>query len=170
MANAPPGVDWLAVGEEPLPVAEVFAWALQPGCGAVVTFCGAVRDHSDDRAGVVSLEYEAYLDQVEPRLAAVASAARDRWPAVGRLALLHRIGKLLVGEISVLVTVSAPHRAEAFEAARYGIDAIKASVPIWKRETWAEGSDWALCSHDVVDVDPSPGAPGRRSAAGGAVA
>jgi len=114
-------------------------------------FCGTVRNHSDGRPGVVSLEYEAYLEQVEPRLMAVASTARARWP-VGRLALIHRVGRLEVGEVSVVVAVSTPHRAESFEAARFCIDTVKESVPIWKRETWSEGSDWALCPNELVDV------------------
>jgi len=155
--TAPAGAEWIGVDDGPLPVAEACAWAVRPGCGALVTFCGTVRDHSGDRAGVVALEYEAYLEQVEPRLAAVAAAARDRWPPVDRLALLHRVGRLTVGEVSVVVVVSAPHRAEAFEAARFCIDTIKTSVPVWKRETWAGGSDWALCSHDVVDLEATGG-------------
>lgn len=161
MPTIPAGADWISVDDGRMPVAESLAWAVQPGCGALVTFCGTVRDHSEGRAGVVGLEYEAYLEQVEPRLAAVAAAARGHWPSVDRLALLHRVGRLSVGEVSVVVTVSAPHRAEAFDAARFCIDTIKTSVPIWKRETWAEGSDWAQCSHDVVDVDAVGRHPGR---------
>lgn len=117
-----------------------------------MTFCGTVRDHSDGHPGVTSLEYEAYLEYVEPSLAKVAASARSRWPGVGRLALHHRIGCLQVGEPSVLVAVSTPHRAEAFEAALFCIDAIKATVPIWKREIWAEGADWVQCSHDLGEV------------------
>jgi molybdopterin synthase catalytic subunit len=128
------------------------AWAIEPGCGAVVTFCGTVRDHSDGREGVTELEYQAYMEQVEPRLSAVAKAARDHWPELARLALLHRVGRLKVGEISVVVAASTPHRGEAFDAARFCIDTLKHSVPIWKRETWADGSDWALCAHDMIDV------------------
>jgi molybdopterin synthase catalytic subunit len=137
---------------EPLPVADVLSWVSRPDCGAVVTFCGTVRDHSEGRPGVSSLEYEAYTEQVEPRLASVATQARARWADIGKLALLHRVGRLELGEISVVVTVSTPHRAEAFEAARFCIDTLKTSVPIWKRETWSDGSEWALCSHELVDA------------------
>jgi len=144
--------DWIGVGAEPLPVAAVLEWVARPGCGALVVFCGTVRDHSEGREGVVSLEYEAYLEQVEPRLAGVAAAARSRWPMVDRLALLHRVGHLVVGDVSVVVAASTPHRAEAFEAARFSIDTIKQTVPIWKREVWADGSDWSECSHDLIDV------------------
>jgi molybdopterin synthase catalytic subunit len=115
----------------------------------VVTFCGTVRDHSDGRDGVVALEYEAYLERVEPQLNKVADAARARWPNLGRLAMMHRVGRLGVGEVSVVVAVSAAHRDEAFAAARFCIDTVKASVPIWKRETWSGGADWALCTHGI---------------------
>ncbi len=144
--------DWIGIHPGPLPVAQVLDWVVRPGCGALVVFCGTVRDHSEGREGVVSLEYEAYLEQVEPRLAGVAAATRSRWPMVGRLALLHRVGHLVVGDVSVVVAASTPHRAEAFEAARFSIDTIKQTVPIWKREVWADGSDWAECSHDLIDV------------------
>lgn len=150
--HPPSGVDtWVALTDEVLPVGAALDWAVRPDCGAVVLFSGTVRDHADHRTGVTKLTYEAYAEQVEPRLAAIAAEARRRWP-VGRLALLHRTGELVVGESSVVVVASSAHRGEAFEAARFGIDTLKATVPIWKRETWAGGEDWGLCSHDVVDV------------------
>ncbi len=147
----PPERDWIALSEEPLRAATALDWATLPDCGAVVTFSGTVRDHSEGRPGVELLEYEAYVEHVEPRLAVVAAAARARWPELGRIALWHRIGRLGVGETSVVVAVSAPHRAEAFEAGRYCIDTLKATVPIWKRETWAGGSEWGLCTHELAE-------------------
>ena len=87
-----------------------------------------------------------------PRLAAIAAESRARVPEIGRVALLHRIGELDVTECSVVVAVSAPHRSEAFEAARFCIDALKATVPIWKRESWAGGAEWSVAAHDVVDA------------------
>jgi molybdopterin synthase catalytic subunit len=125
---------------------------VRPDCGAQVLFSGTVRDHAEGRSGVSQLEYEAYIEQVEPRLARIAAETRRRWPMVGRLVLLHRTGILALGECSVLVVASSPHRAEAFEAARWSIDTLKATVPIWKRETWDGGSDWGLCTHDVAEV------------------
>lgn len=122
-----------------------------PGCGAVVTFAGTVRDHAEGRRGVVRLDYEAYEEQVGPRLAGIATEARRRWPAIGRVALLHRVGRLDVTEVSVVVAVSTPHRLEAFEAARWCIDTLKATVPIWKQETWEGGTDWATCSTAIAD-------------------
>lgn len=144
--------DWTGLTDEVLPLAEVSSWVLRPSCGGVVVFAGSVRDHSEGRAEVSNLEYEAYADQVERRLAALAGAARTRWPQLGRLALLHRVGTLGVGEVSVLVAASAPHRAEAFDAARWCIDTLKRTVPIWKRETWADGSDWACAANEVAEV------------------
>lgn len=138
--------DWIAVSEQPLPATEATNWAILPHCGGVVTFCGTVRDHSEGRPGVSSLEYEAYVEQVVPRLTDVAMGARSQWPDIGRLVLLHRIGQLVVGEISVVVVVSTPHRAEAFAAAKFCIDTLKHTVPIWKRENWAGGSDWSICT------------------------
>ncbi len=136
-----------------LQVHDVAEWVAMPSCGGIGLFCGTVRDHSDGRPGVLQLEYEAYGEQVEPRLEAVAEAALAQWPDIGRVALLHRIGTLLVGETSVIVGVSTPHRAEAFDAARFCIDTLKASVPIWKREVWEGGTaDWGLCAHDLVDL------------------
>ena len=143
---------WLALTSEPLPVGAVYEWAVRPDCGAVVVFSGTVRDHAEGRAGVAHLTYEAYEEQVVPRLRSIADELRRRWPVVGRVALLHRIGRLDLGTSSVIVVVSAPHRAEAFEAARYGIDTLKATVPIWKQETWAEGTGWALGATEITEV------------------
>src|SRR4051794_33067462 len=117
------GSDWIALTDEPLPLTAAAEWAVLPSCGAVVTFSGTARDHAEGRDGVEQLEYEAYDEQVVPRLRAIAEEARRLWPEVGRLVLLHRIGVVPIGESSVFVVASAPHRAEAFEAARFGIDA-----------------------------------------------
>ena len=147
------GADWTGVTGHPLPVAEAMTWAVLPRCGAVASFGGTVRDHAEGRTGVTLLEYEAYEEQAGPRLAAVAGQARARWPVLGRLVLLHRVGALALTEVSVLVVASAPHRHEAFAAARWCIDTVKATVPVWKRETWDGGVDWGTCAHDVRAVD-----------------
>jgi molybdopterin synthase catalytic subunit len=145
----PIALDWVAITPAQLPVAEATAWAATPACGAVVTFSGVVRDHSEGRPGVTGLTYEAYESEAERRLRAVADETRRRHPEVIRLALLHRVGELALSETSVVVVAGAPHRHEAFEAARFAIDMLKETVPIWKREHWAEGSDWAVCGHDI---------------------
>lgn len=162
----PPAVesDWIALGEAPLPVAEATTWATTPASGAVVAFSGVVRDHSEGRDGVTGLTYEAYEHEALRRLGEVALATRARWPEVERLALLHRTGDLGLSETSVVVVASAPHRGEAFEAARFAIDTLKETVPIWKREHWAAGSDWAECSHPVRPVDDPAGSPAPAAA------
>jgi len=117
---------------------------------AIVTFCGTVRDHSDGRPGVTELEYEVFPEHADSRLHQLAGTARRRWPMIGNLVILHRVGRLSVGEVSVVVVASTPHRAEAFDAARYCIDTLKRTIPIWKRETWAGGNDWSTCAHRCV--------------------
>ena len=148
----PEGDTWLGLSVAPLPVAEAANWAVRPDCGGLVLFSGTARDHAEGRPGVERLEYEAYDSQVVPRLREVAEEARVRWPTVGRIALLHRTGALDVGESAVVVVVSAPHRAEAFEAARFGIDTLKGTVPIWKRETWSGGESWGLEAQHIVEA------------------
>jgi molybdopterin synthase catalytic subunit len=146
------GEEWIELSREPIAVPEVLAWVIQPGCGAVDLFCGTVRDHSEGRPGVEVLEYEAYETVVVPRFTEIAHEARRRWPEIGRLAIMHRVGRLAVGEISVVVAVSTPHRATAFNAIRWCIDTLKATVPIWKREVWDDGADWGLDAHELTDV------------------
>jgi len=154
---SPESADWLALSFEPLPASEVAAWAVVPGCGGVVTFTGTVRDHAEGRVGVTGLVYEAYEEQARDRLDAVAAEVRRRHPGVGRLAILHRLGPLQVTDAAVVVVVSAPHRDEAFAAARLAIDATKASVPIWKREAWDGGSEaWGTGSTDLVSPSAVP--------------
>jgi molybdopterin synthase catalytic subunit len=148
------GDDWVALSEEDLPVAEAAAWVLRPHCGAVVTFTGTARDHSPGRGGVHRLDYEAYEEQAVIRMAAVLNDLRRRWPAVGRVALLHRTGSLAVSDAAVVVAVSAPHRVEAFAAAHFAIDELKRTVPIWKREAWADGESWGLDSQGFTEVRP----------------
>jgi molybdopterin synthase catalytic subunit len=147
------GENWFGVATEELPVSAAYEWAVLPSCGAVVLFSGTVRDHAEGREGVTHLDYEAYEEHVVPRFMAIADEMRRRWPTSGRIVLLHRIGRLLLGESSVIVVVSAPHRGEAFEAARFGIDTLKSSAPIWKRESWAEGEAWGQDAQPLVDVD-----------------
>ena len=140
----------MGLSDEALPVERAMEWAVRPDCGAVVLFSGTARDHAPDRPGVRQLDYEAYEEQVVPRLEAVAGEARVRWPAIGRIALLHRVGVVPIGQSAVVVVVSSPHRPEAFEAARFCIDAVKASVPIWKHEVWDGGEAWGDDTQDLV--------------------
>jgi molybdopterin synthase catalytic subunit len=146
------GDDWFGVTDAELPIADAYDWAIRPACGAVVLFSGTIRDHADGRSGVEHLTYEAYEERVVPRFAEIGVELRRRWPDTGRVALLHRLGRLEIGESSVIAVVSAPHRAEAFDAARFAIDALKESAPIWKHEVWADGADWGTGAHDVRDA------------------
>lgn len=151
--------DWVSLTGDQLDVNAALAWAVRPSCGAVVSFAGTVRDNAEGRDGVTGLEYEAYAEQAERRMLAIATGARRRWPQLGRLAVLHRLGSLTVGDTSVVVVASAPHREEAFAAARYCIDTVKATVPIWKRETWSGGSGWGTGAAGIAELDggmPSP--------------
>ena len=118
-----------------------------------MVFSGTSRDHSTGRQDVNRLEYEAYEEQVVPRLDAIAAAARQRWPELGRMVLLHRIGVVPIGESAVVVAVSAPHRSAAFEAARFGIDTLKSTVPIWKKETWSGGESWGLEPQHIEEIE-----------------
>lgn len=124
--------------EEPLSVEAAYAFATDPAAGAVVVFTGTTRQETDGRA-VAALSYEAYTEQAKRQLSVLAADVAERWPAACAVWLEHRVGTLAIGEPAVVVAVSATHRLEAFEAARHGIDALKAGVAIWKKEHWAAG-------------------------------
>ena len=112
-----------------------------PHCGAVALFLGTVRDLTGDQV-TAFLDYDAYPPMAEKKLAEIEAEVRSRWP-VGDVAMVHRLGRLAVGEVSVAVAVSCPHRADAFAACRHAIDRLKELVPIWKRENWADGTtEW----------------------------
>jgi len=143
--------DWFVLTDSELPIADAYAWAVHPRCGAVVLFSGTIRDHAEGRDGVDHLTYEAYEEHALGRFGEIVVELRRRWPDTGRVVLLHRLGRLGIGESSVIAVVSAPHRAEAFDAARYAIDALKESAPIWKHEVWADGADWGTGAHDLRD-------------------
>ncbi len=158
MVNAGLGDEWCAITPDPLPVGAIYDWAVRPDCGAVVLFSGTVRDHADGRTDVTSLEYEAYEDAVLPVFSKIVNETRARFPDARRIAILHRIGTLMLEESSVVVAVSSAHRPIAFDAARFAIDALKESAPIWKKENWSGGSDWGTGAHEVV----SPTSVGRQ--------
>jgi molybdopterin synthase catalytic subunit len=124
--------------DAPLSVEAAHSFAADPGAGATVVFTGTVRDHAEGRS-VSGLVYEAYAERAQDQLDALVGAIAQRWPEALAVWAEHRVGTLAVGEPSVVVAVSAAHRTEAFEAARTGIDELKATVAIWKQEHWAEG-------------------------------
>ncbi|MFQ5553851.1 MAG: molybdenum cofactor biosynthesis protein MoaE [Acidimicrobiia bacterium] len=133
--------DLVEVTEQPISPEAMVAAVSGPENGAVVLFLGTVRDHSEGIEDVTHLEYEAYHGVVEARICEIVGEARQRWP-ISRVAVVHRIGSLAVGEISVAVAVGAGHRVEAFEAGRYLIDELKGRAPIWKKEHWPGGAEW----------------------------
>jgi len=134
---------WVRVTAEPLSVDQALAFVADPGAGGTCVFVGTVRDHSD-AGDVTELTYEAWDELAVERLRDLAGQMLDGWPT-RKVALLHRTGHLGVGEASVVVAASAPHRAEAFEACRHGIEQLKRDVPIWKKESLSSGdAHWVM--------------------------
>jgi len=133
------------VAAEPVDPQEALAFVADAAAGGTCLFLGTVRDHSD-AGDVTGLDYESWDELAERRLAQIADEMTAKWD-VRRVALLHRTGRLDIGEVSVAVAASAPHRAEAFEACRHGIERIKQDVPIWKKESLATGdAQWVMGS------------------------
>lgn len=145
-------VTYIALSAEPIDPLPLSALVTEPSIGAVVTFAGVVRDNNLGRR-VRYLGYEAFAEMAEAKLHQVVTEARERWPAIRGVAVVHRTGHLEIGEMAVLVAVGAPHRDDgAFEAARYIIDRTKEIVPIWKKEVWTDGEEWL-----DGDYHPQPG-------------
>jgi molybdopterin synthase catalytic subunit len=131
--------DSFAINFAPLSLEDVYALADDPANGAVVVMSGMVRNQTDGKA-VVALEYQAYQPMALGVFAQIAREIRKSWSDVNRVVIHHRIGKLKIGEISVLVAVGCPHRSEAFAACQFAIDTLKHNAPIWKKEHWGDGS------------------------------
>ena len=113
----------------------------RPDAGATALFIGTARDHSEGKTGVTHLDYDAYREHVLSRLDEIVDEAMERWPVLS-VVVEHRVGVVEVGQPSVAVAVSSAHRGDAFEAAQYLIDELKARAPIWKREHWPGGAEW----------------------------
>ena len=126
---------------EQLSIDEVIGRLADPGAGAVATFVGVVRGETDGRE-VDHLEYEAYPEMAEEALRRLGGEIRARWSTVRQVAIVHRVGRLEIGETAVVIAISAAHRPELFDALRYSIDRLKEFVPIWKKEVWVDGSEW----------------------------
>lgn len=131
--------DSLTITLAPLSIDEIYSLAEDRGNGAVVVMSGTVRCQTDGKP-VIALEYQAYQPMAIKVFQEIAIECRRQWPDVQRVIIHHRIGRLVIGEISVLVAIGAPHRSEAFDACRYAIDTLKHNAPIWKKEYWADGS------------------------------
>lgn len=130
----------VALTAQPIDVAAVERAVAWTGAGALLTFTGVARDHFDGRP-VLGLFYEAYPELAIPELAKIIAEIRQAIPAA-RLAIVHRTGEVALGEPSVVIAVAAPHRAEAYEASRQAIEALKARVPVWKKERYRDGEGW----------------------------
>lgn len=131
----------VTITPNPIDFAALTESVRSPHCGAVCLFLGTVRDLTGAEV-TVFLDYEAYQPMAEKKLAAIEAEARTRWP-IGEIVIVHRIGRLAVGEISVAVAVSSPHRVDAFAACRFAIDTTKELVPIWKKDVSPDGTgEW----------------------------
>ena len=133
--------DVYRIVEEPLSPDAVAGSVGNPAAGGIVIFSGVVRNEKDGRP-VKYLEYEAHAPMAEAKLREIGAEVRRRWPSVKAVAILHRVGRLEIGESSVLIAVSAAHRREAFEACHYAIDTLKQTVPVWKKEHFEDGEVW----------------------------
>jgi molybdopterin synthase catalytic subunit len=129
------------VTAEPLSIDALSEAVTVPEAGGVTVFVGVVRDNTAGRR-VVALEYEAHAPMAEAKLKEIGEAVRQRWPSVQQVAMAHRVGRLPIGEASVVIAVSAAHRHDAFEACHFAIDRLKETVPIWKREIFEDGAVW----------------------------
>ena len=131
----------ISLTRDPIDVSQLTESVRSPACGAVVLFLGSVREMTGDRR-TLRLGYEAYPEMAEATMMDLETQARTRWP-LHEVQIAHRLGVLELGDISVAVAVSSPHRADAFDACRWLIDRLKEVVPIWKQEHWADGTtEW----------------------------
>jgi molybdopterin synthase catalytic subunit len=134
------------ITDRPLSLDDVAARVQRPDCGAITTFAGVVRGEtmtSTGQRGTDFLNYEAYTEMAERMLAQIGDEIQARWPKVMAVSILHRTGRIEVGEPSVVIAVATPHRDDGcFEACRYAIERLKAIVPIWKEENWSDGQVW----------------------------
>jgi molybdopterin synthase catalytic subunit len=137
----------IEITREPIKTQSVIDRVLKDTCGAVVTFIGTVRNNSEGKR-VLYLEYEAYPEMAKKKLEEIAAEAKNKWP-IEEVAVTHRLGRMEIGEISVVIAVSSGHRLIAFQACQYTIDRIKEIVPIWKKEFYEDGSAWIEGTHHV---------------------
>lgn len=141
----------ILITDEPLDPEAVTSQVRKDSNGAVVTFLGTTRDITDGRK-VLRLEYEAYRPMADNKLTEIADEMMEKWPVDG-VAIAHRLGRVEIGEISLIVAVSAGHRSEAFDACHFSVDRIKQIVPIWKKEFFEDGEVWV---GNPADFAPAP--------------
>ena len=146
------GRHWVYVTRDQLDFNAAIRFVEDPRAGAVVFFSGNVRNHSEGRDGVTSLSYETYEEVIVNELSKVAFSTSFDFDGIVKVAIGHRLGPCEVGESTVLIAVSSEHREAAFLAGKFAIDTLKRSVPIWKKETWSEGSDWSKNSSVIEQL------------------
>ena len=129
------------IAHDPISVDDIASRIQDPAIGAIIAFVGVVRGETDGRE-TLYLEYEAYPEMAEGSLRQIGDEIRVRWPSIRQVAIVHRIGRLEIGETAVVIALSAAHRPEVFDAIRFAIDRLKEIVPIWKKEVWADGEEW----------------------------
>jgi molybdopterin synthase catalytic subunit len=133
--------DWIQLHAQPIDVGPVSQFVSDEHAGGIAMFLGTTRAQGGPQgASLVALDYQAYEEMAREKMNQLAVGARSTWP-IQRLAILHRTGRVALGETSVIIAVSTPHRAQAFEACRWLIDTLKAEVPIWKKEVWGDGRE-----------------------------
>ncbi|WP_226658577.1 molybdenum cofactor biosynthesis protein MoaE [Pseudalkalibacillus hwajinpoensis] len=128
------------ITSDEIDVNQVITSVIRPEAGAINTFIGTVREFTGNKQ-TVSLQYEAYPSMAEKQLKRIGIEIREKWPNV-QTSIVHRIGKLAISDMAVVIAVASPHRAESYEASRYAIERIKEIVPIWKKEYWTDGEEW----------------------------
>ena len=133
-------MEYYKITSEEIDINQVIASVIRPEAGAINTFIGTVREFTGEKQ-TVSLQYEAYPSMAEKQLKRIGIEIREQWPNV-QTSIVHRIGKLAISDIAVVIAVASPHRAESYEASRYAIERIKEIVPIWKKEYWTDGQEW----------------------------
>jgi molybdopterin synthase catalytic subunit len=129
------------ITEHPIDAEALREVVANPDAGALASFLGVTRNSFQGRA-VDHLEYEAYAPMAEREMGRIGTEIAERWPSVTGIAIAHRVGRVEIGETSVAVVVSAPHRREALAACAHGIERLKAGLPVWKKEVFADGSEW----------------------------
>ncbi|MYL64753.1 molybdenum cofactor biosynthesis protein MoaE [Bacillus hwajinpoensis] len=133
-------MEYYKITSEEIDINQVITSVIRPEAGAINTFIGTVREFTGEKQ-TVSLQYEAYPSMAEKQLKRIGIEIREQWPNV-QTSIVHRIGKLAISDIAVVIAVASPHRAESYEASRYAIERIKEIVPIWKKEYWTDGQEW----------------------------
>lgn len=141
MMDNPVNGDIFEVTRDPIDKSGLEVRVLTGAAGAIVTFDGVVRNQTKGRP-VISLQYEAYPTMAVREMRRIGREIRDKWPQIAGIGMIHRFGEMQISESSIVIVITSPHRRAAFEACQYAIDTLKKTVPIWKKEIFADGEEW----------------------------